>query len=67
MGSPAKKTIPLFFAITMVGLMLCTDGKSQGRVIINEFMPWPNNSCNEFIELMNLGPGQQNIGCYTIP
>jgi len=66
MGRPTNKKISLFFTMIMVGILLCTDGKSQGRVIINEFMPWPSNSCNEFIELMNLGPSNQNIGCYTV-
>lgn len=68
MQVPANKTVSLFFAITMVGLMLCTDGKSQGRVIINEFNDGAQ-SCNggaHFIELYNLGPGVQNISCYKI-
>ena len=43
--------------------------KGQGRVFINEYLPWANNSCavtSEFIELMNFGPGPMNIGCYII-
>lgn len=66
MGTNTKKTILLYAAISMVGSLLCFDSRSQGRVIINEFMPWPNTGCNEFIELMNLGPSNQSIGCYTV-
>lgn len=42
---------------------------AQGRVVINEYMPWPNNNCgttSEFVELLNFGPGPVNIGCYII-
>jgi hypothetical protein len=39
----------------------------QGRVVINEFMPWSGcNTTSEFIELMNFGPGPMNIGCYIV-
>lgn len=41
----------------------------QGKVVINEFLPWSNNTCavnGEFIELMNFGPGPINIGCYIV-
>lgn len=43
--------------------------KAQGRVLINEYLPWPNNACGttaEFIELYNFGPGPANIGGYII-
>jgi hypothetical protein len=46
-----------------------TSSHSQGRVVINEFMPWSPNSCSvngEFVELMNFGPGPMNIGCYIV-
>jgi len=46
-----------------------SSGKAQGRVFINEYLPWPINGCavtSEFIELMNFGPGPMNIGCYII-
>jgi hypothetical protein len=53
----------------MVGLLLSNNVQGQtGKVIINEF----NNSTNgcefgaHFIELLNLGPGVQNISCYKI-
>jgi hypothetical protein len=43
---------------------------SQGRVVINEFMPWTSNTCGgptaEFVELLNFGPGPMNIGCYIL-
>lgn len=42
---------------------------ATGRVVINEYMPWPGNSCSttaEFIELFNMGPGAVDIGCYVI-
>jgi len=39
----------------------------QGRVVINEFMPWAGcNTTSEFIELMNFGPGPMDIGCYIV-
>ena len=44
-------------------------GSGQGRVVINEYMPWPGSSCGttaEFVELMNFGPGPINIGCYIL-
>lgn len=44
-------------------------GQSQGRVVINEYMPWPGSTCGttaEFIELLNFGPGPVNIGCYIL-
>jgi hypothetical protein len=42
---------------------------AQGRVLINEYMPWVPNDCNvssEFVELYNFGPGPVNIGCYIL-
>jgi hypothetical protein len=40
---------------------------AQGRVVINEFMPWSGcSTTSEFVELMNFGPGPMNIGCYII-
>lgn len=41
----------------------------QGRIVINEYMPWTDNNCSvtsEFVELMNFGPGPMNIGCYIL-
>jgi hypothetical protein len=42
---------------------------SQGRVVINEYLPWPANGCgvtSEYVELLNFGPGPINIGCYIL-
>lgn len=43
---------------------------SQGKIVINEFMPWTSNTCGgptaEFVELLNFGPGPMNIGCYIL-
>jgi hypothetical protein len=42
---------------------------AQGRVVINEYMPWTLNGCgptSEFIELMNFGPGPMDISCYIL-
>jgi hypothetical protein len=45
-------------------------GICQGKVVINEFMPWTSNTCGgptaEFVELLNFGPGPMNIGCYIL-
>lgn len=41
----------------------------QGRVVINEYLPWPLNGCgvtSEFVELLNFGPGPMNIGCFIL-
>jgi len=41
----------------------------QGRVVVNEFMAWPDSKCgatSDFIELLNFGPGPMNIGCYIV-
>ncbi|MDF2188979.1 lamin tail domain-containing protein [Paraflavitalea sp. CAU 1676] len=43
--------------------------RAQGRVLINEYLPWPSNGCGttaEFIELFNFGPGPVNIGGYIV-
>lgn len=59
-----RRKLLLFF------LLLATLGRAQqGRVVINEYMPWPSNTCgttSEFIELLNFGPGAMDIGCYTV-
>lgn len=55
--------------IFSIGILLPSQTKSQGRLVINEFLNWPGNNCGnraEFIELMNMGPGPMNIGCYVI-
>jgi hypothetical protein len=59
-----------FLAMLIAGVFSCAETMSQGKVIINEVMPNRNaGSCglgSEFIELINLGPGPQNIGCYVV-
>jgi hypothetical protein len=63
-----KSTLFLLL-ICLSGIFLPTQSKAQGRLVINEFLNWPGNSCSatgEFIELMNIGPGPMNIGCYVI-
>lgn len=50
-------------------LLLVNTSSAQGRVVINEYLPWPSNGCGataEFVELMNFGPGPVNIGCYIL-
>jgi hypothetical protein len=53
-----------FLAMLIAGVFSCVDVYSQGRVIINEFMS--SSGCPQYIELKNLGPGRENIGCYII-
>ncbi|HSF46460.1 MAG TPA: lamin tail domain-containing protein, partial [Chitinophagaceae bacterium] len=59
--------------ILLIVLTLALPDRSQGqffgRVMINEYMPWPGNACgttSEFVELFNMGPGPVNIGCYVL-
>jgi hypothetical protein len=58
------------FYITLLCLVMSHYSFSQGRVVINEFMPWTSNTCGgptaEFVELLNFGPGPVNIGCYIL-
>ena len=59
-----KTTFTLFFLLAIRSI-----SNAQGRVVINEFLPWPGNSCGtaaEFVELLNFGPGPMNIGCYIV-
>ena len=61
--------LPFLVSITLACLLLPAASNAQGRLVINEFMAWPANSCpisSEFIELKNMGPGPMNIGCYVI-
>lgn len=61
--------ISLVIYIFVGALLLPAASQGQGRLIINEFMAWPGNSCAvtaEFIELKNMGPGPMDIGCYVI-
>jgi hypothetical protein len=57
-----------FVCLTILGLGAQAQS-SQGRVVINEYMPWPSSTCGttaEFVELLNFGPGPINIGCYIL-
>lgn len=59
------RTLLLIFTLSL-GL---SSQAQWGRIIINEYMPWPGLNCGsqaEFIELMNMGPGPVNIGCYIL-
>jgi hypothetical protein len=63
-GIHILKIIILFISLNTV---LFSFG--QGRVVINEYMPWTSNGCGttaEFVELLNFGPGPVNIGCYIL-
>jgi hypothetical protein len=58
--------IQLLFAFIFI-TAIPFKGQTQGRVLINEFMPW--SGCNpdgEFVELLNFGPGPMDISCYII-
>lgn len=61
-----------FYIIKLVCLLcasccLHNSSNAQGRVVVNEFMPWSGcNTTSEFIELLNFGPGPMNIGCYIV-
>lgn len=55
--------------LLLICLFLLKTGFGQGRVVINEYMPWTLNGCGttaEFVELMNFGPGPVDIGCYIL-
>ena len=58
-----------FLLILLTFLMLGSLKAQFGRVVINEMLPWPGNSCGvtaEFVELYNMGPGPVNIGCHIL-
>ncbi|TAH04312.1 MAG: T9SS C-terminal target domain-containing protein [Sphingobacteriales bacterium] len=62
-------TIRLFVAAFFLFLTGTSSTQAQGRVVINEYLPWPVNGCgvtSEFVELYNFGPGPINIGCYIL-
>ena len=53
--------------IISLAILNCSFG--QGRVVINEYMPWTLNGCGataEFVELLNFGPGPVDIGCFIL-
>lgn len=63
------RCLATIFIILFLQLVNAVPAKAQGRILINEYLPWPNNSCGttaEFIELFNFGPGPVNIGGYIL-
>jgi hypothetical protein len=67
--SAGKVCIPLTVLSFLLILLSPVITRAQGRVLINEYLPWPNNACGvttEFIELYNFGPGPSNISGYII-
>lgn len=66
------KRIFTFLLVLIITSLASLSAKAQfpfGRVLINEYMPWPGNACGttaEFVELFNMGPGPVNIGCYIL-
>ncbi len=71
-SNPVKARIYRIRLVCVVVIFLFTTttfAQTQGRVVINEYMPWPSTTCgttSEFVELMNYGPGPVNIGCYIL-
>jgi hypothetical protein len=67
-----KRKLPRAIAAQLVLLLLLTQAsfaQQQGKVVINEYMPWTSNTCgttSEFVELLNFGPGPVNISCYIL-
>lgn len=65
------KCVTFYIRIVLlaISMFLFNSSSGQGRVVINEYMPWTLNGCGttaEFVELMNFGPGPINIGCYIL-
>lgn len=71
-SNPMKaRCIPLIFVFWILLLFFpnASFAQPQGKVVINEYMPWTSNTCGvktEFVELLNFGPGPVNIGCYIL-
>lgn len=64
-----KTTPPYVVALLLLLLGFARPASAQGRVVINEYMPWTLNGCGataEFVELMNFGPGPIDISCYIL-
>ncbi|RYY92874.1 MAG: hypothetical protein EOO11_20665, partial [Chitinophagaceae bacterium] len=63
------RTIQILLGVLCLLATTAGNTQSYGRVVINEYMPWPSASCgttSEFVELLNFGPGPTNIGCYIL-
>lgn len=57
------------FMLLMNTQPLLLQAQPTGRIVINEYLPWPGNGCGvttEFIELVNLGPGIVDLSCYVV-
>lgn len=60
---PILQRTLLFFLLLMAKL----SSFGQGKVVINEYMPWSAcGTTSEFIELLNFGPGPVDISCYIV-
>jgi hypothetical protein len=59
-----------FIGLILLSFFNPPESKAQnGFILLNEYLPWPNLACGtrqEFIELLNFGPGPVNIGCYVV-
>lgn len=58
-----------FTHLALLLLVNTSFSQVQGKVVINEYMPWTANGCginSEFVELLNFGPGPVDIGCYIL-
>lgn len=67
MQNPIPLKIAGYHTVFFAFLFLCKSSFSQGKIVINEFMPWAGcNTTSEFIELMNFGPGPMDIGCFVV-
>lgn len=67
------KTRTSLVGLLCAAFLLCVSkaglAQPQGKVVINEYMPWTSNGCgttSEFVELLNFGPGPVDIGCYIL-
>jgi hypothetical protein len=66
------KTRSTYFPILLVVIVFALPAKLHaqfGRILINEYLPWPGNACGqnaEFVELFNMGPGPVDISCYVV-
>jgi hypothetical protein len=64
------KKLYLIFLILLASFFNPPKAESQnGFILLNEYLPWANAGCGprqEFVELLNFGPGPVNIGCYVI-
>jgi len=64
----ARKLTASAIVISLLSLLPFA-GNAQGKVVINEYLSWPSNSCSvtsEYVELFNFGPGPMNIGGYIL-